>query len=81
MAKARVRIPERMKDLVRTDWDMVIREAALGMEDTKIAKMYFIDSIPQVDIGADLGLSRSAVSKRLAKIIGKIEQTAENLSL
>lgn len=79
MTKARVRTPERLKEFVRSDWDIVIREAALGVEDTKIAQMYFIDSIPQADIGAEMELSRSAVSKRLAKIIGKIEQTVGNL--
>lgn len=79
MAKARVRVPERLKGLVRSDLDVIILEASLGVEDTKIADMYFIYSIPQADIGAELGLSRSAVSKRIIKIVEKIEQTAKNL--
>lgn len=80
MAKARVRKSESTKDLLRSDWERVIDEAALGIEDTKIAKMYLLDGTPQVDIGAEVGLERSTVSKRLAKILPKVERTARKLN-
>lgn len=82
MAKARARVPERAKDFLRSDWEVVIAQAALGVEDTKIATMYLLDAIPQVDIGAEVGLERSAVSKRITtKIMPKIERTARKLNI
>lgn len=81
MARARVRVPESLDDFTRSDWELVIREAALGVEDTRIAEMYLLDAVAHVDIGAELGLSRSAVSKRMVRIIDKVERTAKRLGL
>lgn len=81
MAKARVRVSESLDGLLRSDWEKLIREAALGIEDTQIAKMYLLDAIPQVDIGAELGLERSTISKRLHRIIDRVERTAEKLHM
>lgn len=81
MARARVRVPESLEDFTRSDWEAVIREAALGSEDTRIAEMYLLDVIPHVEIGAELGLSRSTVSKRMPRIIDKVERTARKLGL
>ncbi len=80
MAKARARKFGSADELLRSDWERVIDEAALGIEDTKIAKMYLLDAIPQVDIGAEIGLTRSAVSKRMAKILPKVERVARKLN-
>lgn len=79
MARARVRVPESLDDFTRSDWEVVIREATLGAEDTRIAEMYLLDGIAHVDIGAEVGLSRSAISKRMIKIIDKVERTAKKL--
>lgn len=81
MAKARARVPESLDDFTRSDWETVIREAALGLENTKIAEMYLLDGVAHVDIGAEIGLSRSAVSKRMIKIIDKVERTAKKLGI
>lgn len=81
MARARVRASTSKTDFTRSEWETVIREAALGIENTRIAEMYLLDAIPQVDIGAELGLSRSAVSKRLPGIVDRIERTARKLNM
>lgn len=81
MARARARLRESAADLLRSDWETVIDEAALGIEDTKIAKMYLLDAIPQVEIGVEVGLERSTVSKRLSKILPKVERTARKLNI
>lgn len=81
MAKARVRASISDTGLTRTEWESVIREAALGIENTRIAEMYLLDAIPQVEIGEEIGLSRSAISKRLPGIVDKIERTARKLNL
>ena len=44
---------ESLDDFTRSDWESVIREAALGMEDTRIAELYLLDAVPQVEIGAE----------------------------
>lgn len=81
MAKARVRVPESVEHLLRSDWEFVISQAALGLEDTQIARMYLLDAIPQVDIGAELNIDRSTVSKRISKILPKIERAARRLNI
>ena len=81
MARARVHVPESLYDFTRSDWEVIIREASLGTDDTIIAEMYLLDAVAHVDIGAELGLSRSAVSKRMARIINKLERTARKLRL
>lgn len=81
MAKARVRAGISDAGFTRSEWEIVIREAALGVENTRIAEMYLLDAIPQVEIGAEIGLERSTISKRLPKIIDKIERTARKLGI
>lgn len=81
MARARVHVPKSLDGFVRSDWETVIHEAALGLEDTRIAEMYLLDGLPHVEIGVEVGLSRSAVSKRMPKIIDKVERTAKRLGI
>lgn len=59
----------------------VIDEAALGIEDTIIAKMYLLDAIPQADIGEAVGLTRSTVSRRLTKSLDKIEKIIHKIDV
>ena len=81
MAKARVRACISDTGLTRSEWEAAIQEAALGIEDTRIAELYLLDAVPQVDIGEELGLSRSAVSKRMPRIIDRVERTARKLHM
>lgn len=81
MGKARARVPGSLDGLLRSDWETAISQAALGKEDTKIAEMYLLDAIPQVEIGAELDLDRSTISKRLPKIIDRVERTATKLNM
>lgn len=81
MAKARARVPENLDGMLRSDWESIIYQAALGKEDTQIAEMYLLDAIPQVEIGVAVGLTRSAVSRRLTKILDKIERTARKMNI
>ena len=81
MARARAHVPESLEDFTRSDWEMVIREAALGVENTRIAEMYFLDLIPHVEIGEEVGLTRSTVSKRIPGTLDKIERTARKMNI
>lgn len=80
MGKARAHVPEELSQLLRSDWERIILQANLGKEDTKIAEMYLLDAIPQIEIGAELNLTRSTVSRRLLKILDKVERTASKIN-
>lgn len=60
----------------------IIEQAALGEEDTFIATRYLLDGIPQIEIAEELGdqfkksYNRSTISRRMPKIIRKIERAA-----
>lgn len=81
MARARARAPISNAGFTRSEWETVIREAALGIENTRIAEMYLLDAIPQVEIGAEVGLTRSTVSRRLPGIMDKVERTARKMNM
>lgn len=52
MAKARPAEGE-LGSMTRTVAERVIYEANLGAEDTKIARMYYIERMPQIEIAED----------------------------
>ena len=81
MARARARVPESLNGLLRADWEAVIFQANLGEENTKIAEMYLLDALPQVEIGEELGLERSTISRRLPKILDKVERAAHKMNI
>ena len=67
--------------MLRSDWERVIDEAALGVEDSKIARLYLLDAIPQIEIAAELNLDRSTISKRMTRIIARIERAAVKMNI
>ena len=82
MARARVHVAENLDNLLRKDWVNIIEQANLGKTDTCIAEMYLLDAVPQVDIGVEVGLERSTVSRRLNKyILPRIEKTARKMGI
>ena len=79
--KARVRLPGSLGQLLRSEMEIAISEANLGNSDSLIAKRYFLERIPQMDIAAELDIERSTISRRLPFIIERIEKTAQRLNL
>ena len=73
---ARVRLPDSLAILLRSEMERAIYESNLGDEDTLIAKRYLIQHIPQIDIAAEFGCERSTVSRRLKAILARVEYTA-----
>ena len=71
MSRARIRddLTEGMK---RSRAEERIREANLGEEDERIARMYLIAKIPQADIAEEIGYERSTISRRMKRIIRKM---------
>ena len=64
MAKARPAEGE-LGSMTRSVAERVIYEANLGAEDTKIARMYYIERLPQIEIAAELQMDRKTISERL----------------
>ncbi len=78
---ARPRLSGYLKTLLRSEMETAIQEANLGNLNTKIAKLYLIDQLPQIDIAVELGLDRSTISRRIPMILERVEQTAKRLEM
>jgi DNA-directed RNA polymerase specialized sigma subunit len=75
MAQARPQnVNDNLKLLSNEKWEYIINNYIKSEIDRKIAKLYYLDGIPQVDIGAEVGYSRSTIKKRLPKILNIIEK-------
>ena len=64
MARARPAEGE-LGSMTRTVAERVIYEANLGAEDTKIARMYYIERMPQIEIAEEMQMDRKTISERL----------------
>lgn len=71
-ARARVTLPDALDRLTTDELRALIRQAHLGREDERIATLYLLDIRPQVEIGAELNISRSAVSRRTSGIVRRL---------
>lgn len=65
-----------INDLLKNELISLINQANLGEENEKIAKCGLIERKYHADIAAEFGYSRSTISKRLAKIVKRLEQIA-----
>lgn len=79
MSAARVKLPDALDMLLRSEMEAAIREANLGNDDTEIAKRYLIEQIPQMDIAVEFGYERSTISRRMPHILSKVERTARKM--
>ena len=59
--------------MTRSVAERVIYEANLGAEDTKIARMYYIERLPQIEIAAEMQMDRKTISERLRWINGQMK--------
>lgn len=77
---SRVSLPGSLESLLKSEMEHCIEQANLGQYDTMIAKRYLIDQWAQIDIAAELGWNRTTVSKRIPRILRKVENTAQKLT-
>ena len=77
MTQARLRLRPDMAMLPREKWDELIYRSNLGREGSRIADLYFIQQIPQIDIAEEIGLDRKTVSRRISTARAKIEHNYE----
>lgn len=77
--QARYKLPPELGGLMRKDMESVIYQANLGREDEKIAQLYFVDKLPQVDVATELYLGRATVQRRLPGIVERMRDTSSKL--
>ena len=78
-ANARPRIPEPLRDLLRSEMEKAIWEAKLGEDDGLIADRYLIAHTPQADIAAELGCDQCTVARRMPHILHRVEFAAQKI--
>lgn len=77
--QARVRLPDQLGSLLRSEMETAISEANLGNSDSLIATRYLIEHIPQIDIAAELGCTRETISHHLPHILQRVEAASVKL--
>ena len=76
---ARVKLPESLDKLLRSQLEKSIHEAALHRDDELIARRYLIDKWCQMDIAAELGWRRATVGDHLKHILERVETVSAKL--
>ena len=77
---ARVKLPPELADLLRSELDKAITEAALYRDDELIARRYIIDKWCQIDIAAELGWRRATVGDHIKYIMPRVVDVARKLN-
>lgn len=77
---ARVKLPEPLNRLLRSELETAIREAALHRDDELIARRYIVEKWAQADIAAELGWERSTVSHHIPHIMNEVRRTADRIT-
>ena len=78
MAQAKPQnISEDLKSLPNEKWEYIINNYIKSEIDRKIAKMYYLNGIPQCEIAEEVHYSRSTIKNRLPKILNIIEKNAK----
>ena len=75
--QARGKLPPELGRLTRKDMEAVIYQANLGRENEKIAQLYFVDKLPQVDVATELS---SRLAPFLPRAVSSGRQRTDTLS-
>ena len=59
--------------------ERVIEQANVGAENERIARLYYIDRLPQADVAAEVYLAQATIKRRLPKIIEKMQIAERHL--
>lgn len=77
--QARIRLPPELQVLTKGEMAKVIEQANVGTENEKIARLYYVDRMPQVDVAAELYLAQSTIKRRIPKILSKMQIAEKRL--
>lgn len=76
----KVKLPPELADLLRSDLERAIYEAALHRDDDLIARRCIIEKSAQVDVAAELGWDMSTVSRHLSYIMDEVKRSASRIA-
>ena len=76
---ARVKLPEPLDKLLRSQLENAIRESAHHEDDELIARRRIIDKWGQIDVAAELGWYRGAVAAHEKRIFQRVSEVARQL--
>ena len=79
MTASRCKLPHSLELLLRVELEQAIEQANLGTFDTFVAKKYLIEQVPQIDIAEELGYDRTVVTRRVKRIVPRVEWAAKRL--
>ena len=74
------RISRDIAALTKPELLAVIASAGVGRENERIAQLYYVDRLPQVDVAAEMLLGRATIQRRLPMIKNKMELAAKHLN-
>ena len=77
---ARVKLPDPLDKLLRSQLERAIEEAALYTDDELIARRRIIDKWNQIDVAAELGWYRSTVSDHEKYIFQRVKDVANSFT-
>ena len=75
MTQAKVRIDPALAALTRSEWERLIYEANLGVENAEIAHRYFIDKQCQIDIAIDKDIDRKTIGRKITAVKTQLRNT------
>jgi len=74
MAQSRPRISDELNSLSNETWNYIIDNYIKSNIDRKIAKLYYLQGMTQIDVGVVVGYSQSSIKRKLPKILNIIEK-------
>jgi len=74
MAKSRPKIPDELYSLSNTQWEYIIDNYIKSDIDRRIAKLYYLDGLTQIEVGVEVGYSPSSIKRKLPKLLNIIEK-------
>nr|DAG66677.1 MAG TPA: FocB protein-alpha, helix-turn-helix, TRANSCRIPTION.4A [Caudoviricetes sp.] len=77
--QARYNLPPELSGLMRGEMEKVISQANLGLENERIARLYYVNKLPQIDVASELYLGRATVQRRLPIILDRMQKTSSKL--
>lgn len=69
----------KLDDLIYDMCKECICQARLSDRDYRIAELYLLERMPQIEIAAALDITRSTISRNLPQIVASIENAARKM--
>lgn len=82
MADARLRLPQDLAGLTRSEWELILSEARFNPIDAEIVRIHIMQGVAQVDTATELDRVRMTIYRRLRKnIYPRAREVAQKLHM